>query len=66
MGDKPLRYVSTPDLRKMWERERRRLAAKPDATVGDYADLIAMRAEIDRREGDVPPVDFDFEKYITD
>lgn len=46
------RRLSVPELERLW-------ASKRD-------ELIAIRKEIDRRKGDVPPpAEVNFEKYIT-
>lgn len=58
--------IETSVLRKMWERERDRLAGKKDAVVSDYDDLYAMRQELERRSGrPLPYKDVNFESYVT-
>ena len=61
------RTVKTPVLVKMWERERERVVSMANPSPSDYADLLAMREELDRRRGvKKPSVDINFEKYISD
>lgn len=60
------RDVPTAELELMWSRERDRLLRTSDAVVGDYDELLAMRRELDRREGGVPPLPLDFEQYVSD
>lgn len=67
MGEK-YRKLPTHVLERLWEVERDRLAANPDAVVGDYDDLLAMRRELDRRKDEGKPIaDVNFSKdYLTD
>lgn len=59
------RNLTTTELKALWERERKRLAAKKDAVIADFDELIAMRKELDAR--DVPPtVDYDFTADVPD
>lgn len=59
------RDVSTPDLESRWESLRGEVAAR-GARPGDMAELMSLRREIDRRRGDnPPPVEIDFETYVT-
>ena len=59
------RNLTTTELKALWERERKRLAAKKDAVIADFDELIAMRKELDARE--VPPsVDYYFTADVPD
>lgn len=59
--------ISTSELVKMWEAERKHIALNDNRTIGDIANLLAMRKEIDRRNGEPKPVtDINFENYLTD
>lgn len=61
------RTIPTDELRKMWKAEAARLKAKKDAIIADYDDLIAMRKELDRRDGgEHPAAQVDFETYLSD
>ena len=61
------RSIKTDELRKMLRDEAARLKAKKDAVIADYDELIAMRKELDRREGTSHPVaQVDIENYLTD
>lgn len=67
MSDFYYKSLTTPVLRKMYERKRSSLMALPESErkSEDVSELIAMRDELDRRVGRPQAVDFDFEKYIT-
>lgn len=59
--------VSTDELTRQWERKRKAIAKKEDRSLGDIADLLAMRKEIDRRKGEANPTkEINFENYLTD
>ena len=67
MSDAYYRSLKTGVLRKMWERERERVSRIAEPSPGDYADLLAMRRELERRSGTKnPSVEVNFEKYISD
>lgn len=59
--------LTTPVLRQMWERLRKRIMSLPeeDREREDYEALIAMRDELDRRSGGKPAIEFNFENYVT-
>lgn len=59
------RNLTTTELKALWERERKRLAAKKDAVIADFDELIAMRKELDAREV-TPTVDYDFTADVPD
>jgi len=67
MNEAYYKSLSTPVLRKMYERLRQGLASLPpeDRPADDMDSLLQMRKELDRRTG-IPPKEIDFEKYITD
>jgi hypothetical protein len=59
--------VSTPVLRRMWEKLRNGLASLPpeDRPVEDMESLVAMRDELDRRSG-IQPAEVEFTDFLTD
>lgn len=70
------RNMSDSELNRLWGELRERILAAKAAQVGheapavsqeDWDAAFAMRKELDRRRGDVPPtVDIDFEgDYVT-
>ena len=63
-----VRSLTTPVLRKMWERLRSGLASLPpeDRPQGDLDALLMMRDELDRRNGAKKGADVEFSDYITD
>lgn len=67
MNSEYYKSVKTPVLEGMWRRERDRVAALASPSSSDFADLYAMRSELERRRGvRLPSVDVNFEKYVSD
>ena len=63
-----VRSLTTPVLRKMWERLRSGLASLPpeDRPREDLDALLMLRDELDRRNGAKKGADVEFSDYITD